>query len=285
MLGLGLCLFSPVVTSAQPKDAGKAIELSEQESRDLVRTLKTKYAGYESEIASAHIKYQILRLECLKSKVTPQQAVQLINQLQIESLQQGLIQAFRPDLLKAGRTDLWKEKELLVRGKDWISLGGYHDQYIEDDLHVLIEESNNQVQCYDRGNCNIWTERLSWFRSLPPHKVFEDVRFFRIGDSIESHFEGTPGEPVSWTSLGNDDLLIQRLHLVNTAGEPAKESFFQHFTTFTGGIQFPMVKIDMSYTQGHVNLLAATLITEARFNIDIPGQGIHSYSSEKVFMG
>ena len=217
-----------------------------------------------------------------------------------ETLVVEFIRAFRPDFLDQieepspdappGSLDRrpWQEKQLIVRGDEWVSRSREFEHIVSRGVHLLVDIPNrNIISVYHPGQCRVFTERLDWFLDAPQEKLAEMVReeIEREDGLVELRFSDRPRSgdgggdvsgnegPLSWVRVDPNDGLPRAKEIRNRAtGDVAWTGLYHGQTVFPGEVMIPVVKIEMGYREGILQTAKLTLVSDAEFNLNVEDQ-------------
>ncbi len=264
---------------AAPLSQASAQALSESESKSLIDSVVLMGEGYRSEIATAKIDYQYAYLGFAELKLSPEETRERLKTLdfsQLDSLMPKAMKAFeeKMHLQNLSVRERWVDKQLVVRGKDFVSKDPFHDQLLQGDVHLVFDHGNKHVKCFNPGQSMLMTEDLNSFRLNPDPRMFEGVTLHKAADYetshlIEVHFNSTPENPATVGSINPDDGFLRRQIVATSPGEPFKELYFEQYTTFPGGVLLPLLKVEIDYRDKILKSIQFTIIKNAVLNGEI----------------
>ena len=288
-----------------PASADEALTPTETEQRRA--DLRSHWAGYQSEVVSADIRYQAVGFSINTVQKTLEEILAELEQVPMTSpdrLAEDLMQRYCPERLPAAgstgtQTLRSSARRLQFQDRNRRCTTPSFEHVLTDDLHLLADKDNTGITAWRRGMCPIWFESPEWFRVIPNDDLLNAVQHMARSPAPRSesgtasntwlrldHFNSAEtardGGFPSRLYLDPADRLPRRWELVSAqSGTVRRVELYRNYADFPGNVRYARERIEIDFRQGFASAMQVTVIEQARFNLAVPAETFRLQAAEK----
>ncbi len=242
-----------------------------------IAAIEASWSSQKSSAATARITFYKTLIDCDELKLSVEDVVEIVDGLKSsrdENFRSNLIQKFNPKLFKKHQAhdqkkqkwDLWGKRTLINDGFRERSVGSDTDHVIARGLHLIHNQLNHEISCYERGLCEFHYHQLDWFLAVLPTKALQKVVSVEEGEGTQT----LRWKSGSWLVVDAENQLPIEEEVIDSTGTIAKRVFFREFAGYPGDVMLPAIRIEVSFRDSAARHVMVTVVDDAQLNVDVP---------------
>lgn len=242
----------------------------------LIPAIETSWNSQKSSASTSRITFYESFFDCRKSKLSVEDVVEIVDGLELsrdEKVIEELVEKFNPEFFKEQQAhdqkkqkwSMWEKRTLISDGFRERSTGEDDEHVVARGLHLMQSRSNNEITCYEQGQCDYHYHQLDWFLAVPPEKVLQDVVSIEEGELTHTLRWKSGG----WMNVDAESQLPIDEEIVSASGEILKKTFYRERSVYPGDVLIPAIRIEISFRESLARHVMVTVVEDARFNVDI----------------
>ncbi len=256
-----------------------------------ISAIESSWGSQGSSAATSRITFYESFFDCREQKLSVEDVVEIVEGLKLsrdEKVIEELIQKLNPKFFKKQQAHdqqkqkwgLWEKRTLINDGFRERSTGEDDEHVVARGLHLMHDQLNNEISCYEEGRCEFHYHQLPWFLAVPPENALQNVASVEEGETTKTLHWKAGG----WLVVDAEHQLPIDEEIVDSDGAVLKRSFYRERSVYPGDVMLPAIRIEISFRDKLANHVMVTVVEDASFNVDISESEFVLPATEKSIM-